>query len=128
MVAAGPRHLLLWDGACGFCRRAVERIRRRDLHHRFEIIPYQEAPAPPMTPELASACRRAVHVITTDGRVLGAGRASLFVLGETGHPVLARILALPPLVWLVELGYILVARNRSRLSRLLNGVRSTDAR
>jgi predicted DCC family thiol-disulfide oxidoreductase YuxK len=113
------RHLLLWDGACGFCRRAVEGVRRRDRDGRFEIVPYQQAPAPPMTPELAAACAKAVHVLTADGQLLRAGRASLFVLGETGHPWLARILGLPPLVWLVELGYVIVARHRSFFSRLL---------
>ena len=122
MVAAGSRHLLLWDGACGFCRRAIERVRRRDRDHRFDIVAYQDAPSPPMTPELAEACRRAVHVITADGQVLRAGRASLFVLGQTGHPILARLLALPPMVWLVELGYTLVARNRSLVSRLLKPI------
>jgi predicted DCC family thiol-disulfide oxidoreductase YuxK len=117
-----PKHLLLWDGACGFCRRAIERVRRRDRDHRFEIVAYQDAPAPPMTPELAEACQRAVHVITADGQVLRAGRASLFVFGQTGHPILARLLALPPMVWLVELGYTLVARNRSLVSRLLKPI------
>ena len=114
-----PRHLLLWDGACGFCRRLVEGVRRRDRDHRFEIVPYQQAPAPPMTPELAAACRKAVHVLTDDGQLLRAGRASLFVLGEIGHPWLARLLGLPPLIWLVELGYAIVARHRSFFSRLL---------
>jgi predicted DCC family thiol-disulfide oxidoreductase YuxK len=103
------RHLLLWDGACGFCRRAVEGVRRRDRDGRFEIVPYQQAPAR----------GKAVHVLTADGQLLRAGRASLFVLGETGHPWLARILGLPPLVWLVELGYVIVARHRSFFSRLL---------
>jgi hypothetical protein len=60
-----------------------------------------------------------VHVLTADGQLLRAGRASLFVLGETGHPWLARFLSLPPLVWFVELGYVLVAWNRSLISRLL---------
>jgi predicted DCC family thiol-disulfide oxidoreductase YuxK len=113
------RHLLLWDGACGFCRRIADAVRRRDREHRFEIVPYQQAPSPPMTPELAAACRTAVHVITADGRVLRAGRASLFVLGETGHTALARLLGWPPFIWLVELGYLIVARNRSFFSRLL---------
>ena len=112
-------HLLLWDGACGFCRRAVEWVRRRDPAGQFEILAYQDAPAPPMTPELRDACRRAIHVLTADGQTLRAGRASLFVLGRVGFPVLARLLALPPLIWGVELGYRLVARNRSLVSRLL---------
>ena len=113
------RHLLLWDGACGFCRRTVDRVRRRDREHRFDIVPYQHAPSPPMTPELAAECKNAVHVLTADGRLLRAGRASLFVLAETGHPTLARLLGLPPFVWLVELGYGIVARHRSFFSRLL---------
>jgi predicted DCC family thiol-disulfide oxidoreductase YuxK len=111
-----PRHYLLWDGTCGFCRRAVEWVGRRDVTGRFEIVPYQVAASPPMTLELRQACKRAVHVVTSDGRVLRAGRASLFVLGQTGNPRLARLLALPPLVWIVEACYALVARNRSLAS------------
>lgn len=72
-----------------------------------------------MTPELFEACRRAIHVLTTDGRTLRAGRAALFVLGELGHPTLARILGWPPFVWAVELGYAIVARNRPFFARFL---------
>jgi predicted DCC family thiol-disulfide oxidoreductase YuxK len=124
MGPVSPRHYLLWDGACGFCRRLVEWVRRRDRDTRFEIVPYQEARTPPMTPELREGCRRALHVVTSDGRILRAGRASLFVLGATGSSRLARVLSLPPLVWLVEIGYRLVSRNRSFLSRLLPRTRS----
>jgi predicted DCC family thiol-disulfide oxidoreductase YuxK len=114
-----PRAFLLWDGSCGLCGRAVAWVERRDAGGAFQAVPYQDAPSPPMTPQLAAACARAVHVVTPDGRVLRAGRASLHVLSHTGHPLLARVLALPPLVWAVELGYWLVARNRQLFSRLL---------
>ena len=113
------RHLLLWDGRCGLCRRATDWVRRRDRSARFEIVPYQEASAPPMTPQLRAECSRALHVLTADGRTLRAGRASLFVLKETGNGRLATVLGLPPLIWLVELGYRIVARNRSRFSGLI---------
>jgi predicted DCC family thiol-disulfide oxidoreductase YuxK len=113
------RHLLLWDGRCGMCRRAVEWVRRRDRAERFDIIPYQDATTPPVTPELRAACRRAMHVLTADGQVLRAGRASLFVLRETGNRRLATFLGLPPLVWAVELAYRIVARNRAQLSWLI---------
>ena len=46
----------------------------------------------------------------------------MFVLREIGHPVLGRVLAVPPLVWLVELGYFIVARNRSGFSWILGKV------
>jgi predicted DCC family thiol-disulfide oxidoreductase YuxK len=118
-MPSARRHLLLWDGKCGLCRRAVEWVRRRDRAERFEIIPYQEAATPPMTPELRAACRRAMHVVTADGQVLRAGRASVFVLRETGSRRLAAVLGVPPFVWVVEIIYRIVARNRSHLSWLI---------
>ena len=111
--------LLLWDGDCGFCRRSVLWAERRDTNHAFQAIPYQQAPSPPMTPELRAACGRAVHLLTPEGRMLRAGRACLWVLERIGYPLLARVLAVPPLVWAVELGYWLVARNRELASRVL---------
>ena len=72
-----------------------------------------------MTPELRAACQRAMHVVTSEGEVLRAGRASLFILKETGNRRLAAILGLPPFVWAVELAYRIVARNRSQLSWLI---------
>jgi hypothetical protein len=82
-------------------------------------MPYQEAPSPPLTPELAAACDRAVHVVTADGAVLRAGRAVLFILERCGWGAAARCLALPPFVWGVEAIYSLVARNRMLVSRFL---------
>ena len=65
-----------------------------------------------MTPELAERCARAVHVVTADGRILRAGRASLFMMERCGFKWSARVMRVPPLVWAVELGYYVVASNR----------------
>jgi len=72
-----------------------------------------------MTPELREACKRALHVLTSSGDILKAGRATLFILEQIGYRRLARLLRLPPLVWAVELGYRIVASNRSFFARLL---------
>ncbi len=72
-----------------------------------------------MTPELRRACARAVHVVTSSGQVLRAGRAALFVLERTGHPILGRVLGWPPMVWAVELTYRVVAANRGFFARFL---------
>jgi predicted DCC family thiol-disulfide oxidoreductase YuxK len=73
-----------------------------------------------MTDALFVACKQAVHVITPEGRVIRAGRAALFVLQEIGYPGwLVGPLAWPPLVWLVELGYRIVANNRPFFSKFL---------
>jgi predicted DCC family thiol-disulfide oxidoreductase YuxK len=115
----GNRHLVLWDRDCEFCRRIVSWVGRRDASGQFETITFQDAKSPPMTPELFEACKRAVHVITREGDTLRAGRACLFILGELGWGASARILALPPLVWLVEIAYRIVAQNRYFFSRFL---------
>ena len=119
MELIAGKHLILWDGECGLCRRTTEWIRRADLGHCFQTCPYQECPSPPMTPALEAACERAVHVLTADGRTLRAGRAALFVLERCGYALPARLLALPPFVWCVEIGYWIVARNRNFFSHFL---------
>ena len=75
-------------------------------------MPFQELPAPPMTPELYRSCQQAVHVRFADGRTLRAGRACLYILQALGYRRLATLLSLPPCLWCVEVGYRLVARQR----------------
>lgn len=72
-----------------------------------------------MNPVLFEACRRALHVVTAQGAILRAGRAMLFILDQLGYRWFARILGVPPFSWAVELGYRLVASNRSLFSRFL---------
>jgi predicted DCC family thiol-disulfide oxidoreductase YuxK len=119
-----PPHLLLYDGACGLCRRSVAWVRRRDRAGRFEAVPYQDAPSPPMTAELREACAKAVHVITEDGRTLRGGQASMFVLGELGWRRTAAVFSAAPFSWAAEVGYFIVARNRTLAGKLL--FRGTD--
>lgn len=72
-----------------------------------------------MTDALAARCARAVHVITPEGDVMRAGRATLYVLDRIGWHAVARGASLPPFVWMVELGYWLVARHRGLAARVL---------
>jgi predicted DCC family thiol-disulfide oxidoreductase YuxK len=113
------RHLVLWDGECGMCRRFAAWGQAHDRDGRLRFVPYQEAPTPPMSPELALACEKAMHVVRSDGRLLRGGRATLFILHELGWRVSTRILGLPPFIWIVELAYGVMARNRHVFSRFL---------
>lgn len=112
------KHWVLWDGDCDFCRRVAGWIGRKDREQSFELVQYQEAPSPPMTPALRKACEQALHVVTSEGAVLSGGRACLFILEGLGWRALARFLALPPFVWGVEFFYRAVAANRRLFSRL----------
>jgi len=95
-------------------------VRRKDTQHEFEVVAYQDAPQPPMTAELYEACKHAVHVIQADGEVLRAGQATLFILERLGWGYgLPRLLKSLPFIPFVEMGYSVVARNRSFFSRFL---------
>jgi hypothetical protein len=73
-----------------------------------------------MTLALREQARKAVQVITADGRHLSAGRAILFALEQTDwHPNMVRLVGRRPFVWAVELGYWIVTRNRPFLGRFL---------
>ena len=65
-----------------------------------------------MTDDLAVRCAKALHVITPTGQILSGGRAGLCVLDLLGYKRVARLFSLPPLVWITELVYWIVARNR----------------
>jgi len=113
------RDWIVWDGACGFCRRAVEWALARDRDRRFLAVANHDVPPAFVTPERAAAFRDAVHVRTASGEWLRGGRACLYVLERIGFSSLARIARVPPLVWLVEATYRLVASNRVFFSRLV---------
>jgi predicted DCC family thiol-disulfide oxidoreductase YuxK len=115
----GGKAWVLWDGECGFCRRCVAWAVRHDRANRLRPVPYQRAPSPPMTPRLRRACARAVHVVTPEGRVLRAGRAVLYLVGVSGWPEVVWLLGLPPLIWLIEIAYRIVAENRPLFGRFL---------
>ena len=73
-----------------------------------------------MTPQLYEACKLATHVITSDDRIIKAGRAAMFILEEIGCPRwLVRPFTWPPLVWFTELAYWLVANNRPFFGKFL---------
>ncbi|MGF1509874.1 MAG: thiol-disulfide oxidoreductase DCC family protein [Myxococcota bacterium] len=113
----GVGHLILWDGECGFCRRSVEWLQRQDARGELEAVPFQMAPSPPMTPELRVACERAVHLVRPDGTILRGGRAVLAALEIVGYRFWGRFLSWPPMIWIIEAGYWVVARNRRWFSR-----------
>lgn len=114
---AGERdkHLVLYDGECGFCRRSLGWLRRHLVPQApLCFMPFQQAEISPL---LRQRCEGAMHVITRGGMVLSAGRAALFCLEYTRFRPWARVLRAWPLLPLVEGAYRLVARNRMLLSR-----------
>ncbi len=117
-ASSDDRPWLIWDGACGFCCRAVAWARRRGADRRFRIAAYQDAPDPPLDDRLRRDAKRALQVVFADGRTLSAGRAALYVMERVGCRRLARTLAHRPWIALVEAVYRFTARHRAGLSRV----------
>lgn len=110
------RHLVLWDGECGFCRRSVEWLAANDKRGALEFKPYQSVE---LAPSLREACRHAVHVIKADGTVIKAGRAMMFCGLFTPFSGWARIAMWPMILPFIEVGYKFIAHNRMLVSKVL---------
>lgn len=113
------RHLLIFDGDCGFCQWSADRLMRRDSKGLFTAVSRQRCPSPPMTPELAAQLGREIVVWTRDEKYLGGADAVFFFMQHTGWGFVARILALPPFIWIARIGYKIVAKNRLLISKWL---------
>lgn len=114
------RPWLLWDGACGFCCWWVEWARRRGAGIHFRVLPYQEAPSPPMTEEIRRTAAGSVQVRFPGGGGQEGGRACLLILDRLGYRGLVSVLGRQPLASLVDWGYRIVARHRGFLGRFLH--------
>lgn len=110
------KHLVLWDGDCGFCRRSVQWLQK---HDRFGSLRFEPSQSAHISPELRAACRDSIHVVKSDGEILRAGRAALFCGRQTRWHRLARLAQWPIFLPLVEIGYGWVARNRHIVSKFV---------
>jgi len=105
------RPLVLFDGACGFCRRWVERLRWWDQARRLDYLALQDARAPELSARPRAALEEAAHVVLPSGEVLAgaaAFRAICAFLPGGGIP--RALLGLPGALPLAERAYRWIAR------------------
>lgn len=115
--AMAGQWVLIWDGACAFCRRWVQSAMSRRAEPRLLEISYQDARSWLPAEVLARAPYQA-WLRAPDGRYWGGGDILPHLLRLWGHPLAAAILDLPGMRQAVAVGYRIVARNRTLLSRL----------
>lgn len=118
---------VLFDRDCGFCQWTVRQLRGMDRHDRMRFIALQNASSGAAGADLADVARaypldRAIHVVSADGTVHAGGRAMLRILDALpGGRLLRPWVTLPGAADLVDLVYMVVARNRNGLGRLVAG-------
>ena len=107
------RPVLVYDGACGFCRNWVTRLERWGLRG-MDLVPSQRRNERRDLPVLSDdQVDREMVVVLPDNRVLGGGAA----MGEVWSRVprlrfVARLLSLPGISALRDAGYRWVAARR----------------
>jgi len=110
--------LLLFDGECGFCRRWIERWRKK-AQGTVDFKPYQEVLNNfPQVSE--AACEKAVQLVLPDGSVISGAHAVFKALGFSGnfYRSLDRLYDRLPLFGkLSEKAYQWVSDHRSFLSK-----------
>lgn len=124
-IAAGerslvlPRHggVLVFDGYCGFCTRAVLAVLRLDRRARVRALPLQGPRVLEMTGLARAEALHQVWWMDDDGRVGGAGAMAAAASAVSGIP-LVRGYRLPGLRQIADRAYRWVAEHR----RLLPGV------
>jgi predicted DCC family thiol-disulfide oxidoreductase YuxK len=109
------RPVLVYDGDCGFCTTCVRFVERR-LRSRARIVAWQHADLAALGVTRAAA-ERAVQWVAPDGRVSRGAAAVGRLLVDSGWPwrLLGYPMFTPPVSWLAELVYRVVAANRHRL-------------
>lgn len=75
MPARTEAPTLIYDGECGLCQRAVERLRVWDREHRLRYIPFQDVDAVRRFGLPLPALAAAMHLILPDGRVFAGADA-----------------------------------------------------
>ncbi len=108
---------LLYDGQCSICRRAIERLKRRDRENRIVLEDISDPGFDPGRYGLTAEQVRAVmHVILPDGRVLRAMDAVRAAYAAVGRGWLLAPTAWPGIRWLADTFYRYIARHRMSFS------------
>jgi len=103
------------------CSASVTYFQKRDSKGLFKPVTIKACPSPPMNDAIRERCTREMAVVRQGGEVLFGARAVLYLFSHTGWGWFARLLAVPPFVWPIQLGYLLIARNRGWISKRFFG-------
>ena len=118
MNAIDARPTLIFDGECRFCRRWVARWRKQ-TGAGVQYLPFQRLAE--RFPQVSREdCEKAIQFIDATGRVSSGADAvtRLHDYGLRGGHSLGVFLSLPPIIWVLRLGYKIVAHHRAFFSAL----------
>ncbi len=111
---------LLYDGACPFCRREVDFLKRRN---RRMLLRFEDISEPQFDPSRYGLTKdevnRVLHGVLPDGRVVRGLDAIRRAYEAVGLGWLLAPTGWPGIRWFADRVYETFARNRLRLGRLV---------
>ncbi|HEX2360803.1 MAG TPA: DUF393 domain-containing protein [Jiangellaceae bacterium] len=109
------RPVLVYDGDCAFCTSCVKFVDRW-VPTTAEVAPWQFADLLELG-VTADRAERELLWVHASGRVDGGADAVAALLVDSGGAwrLLGRLMLVPPVSWIADVGYRLVAANRHRL-------------
>ena len=114
------KHTVLYDDECSLCTFQMKVLSWLDWRHRLALVPLSDPRAREIAPQLSREdLQEAIHCVTPEGRVYRGARAIRFM--GVRLPLLipvALFLWIPGVIFLAEIGYAWVSRNRLVLSRI----------
>lgn len=117
-IAPG-RHLLIYDGRCAFCAAAAWLLAQR-VSAELELIVFDQLPRDGLLEALdKDAVLASAHYVTPAGVEYHGGESVTRVLRLVPGLEAMRVFDRPVLRGVREIGYRVVATQRSRVSRLL---------
>ncbi len=126
---APPPAVLLYDGSCRFCRRSARWAKRIAKPGSVQLISFRDPGVIDRFPGVtAEACEDAMHLVEPpphgcdNSRVTrGAEAAARLLMTRWTLKPIAHLYYLPPLRWLANRAYAMIARNRFALGGRCDG-------
>jgi predicted DCC family thiol-disulfide oxidoreductase YuxK len=108
--------MIIFDGDCGFCTKVARRIESR-LRTPVPVVPWQSIGDLGELGLTVADVTTAMYWVDVYGRTYRGHRAAAQALRRCRGPlpVAGVLLSIPPLSWLGQVGYRVIARNRYRL-------------
>lgn len=120
VTAVRKRHLVIYDGDCPFCVFQIRLLTWLDWLDAVSFFPINKAHAAGLALDVSREnLLEAIHCLAKDGKIHRGARCVRFV--GMRMPVLvpfALALWFPGVIWIAEIVYRWVSRNRLVLSRL----------
>jgi predicted DCC family thiol-disulfide oxidoreductase YuxK len=111
--------VVVYDGQCAFCRKQVERFRRRDAQKVFEYLSRQAEGIEQRFPGLADGDFDSGMRLVHPDQSISVGADAVYEIARrvSGWKRLAWLYRVPVLNSICRAGYAWIAKNRHKLAR-----------